>query len=103
MGRGHQHADQPNDSDDKMFDASAEAMNSAAVSALRSYVERCERLIEDRNAVNTDIKEVLTEAKGNGFDTKIIRKAIQIRSKDKAKRQEEEALLDLYLLALGEK
>lgn len=72
-----------------------------AQGALRGIVERVERLVEDRKAVQTDIKEVMAEAKGNGFDTKIIRKVIAIRAQDRAKRQEEEALVDLYLSALG--
>jgi uncharacterized protein (UPF0335 family) len=49
-----------------------------------------------------DLKEVFAEAKGNGFDVKILRKVIRLRKQDKAKRQEEEALLDLYLSAIGE-
>lgn len=77
--------------------------NSSAVAAgqLRSIVERIERLEEDKKAVAEDIKEVYKEAKGNGFDTKTIRKVIAIRKKDAEERQEEEALLDLYLSALG--
>jgi len=49
-----------------------------------------------------DLKEVYAEAKGNGFDVKIIRKVVRIRKMDRAKRQEEDALIDLYLSAIGE-
>jgi len=51
--------------------------------------------------VTADLKEVYLEAKGNGFDAKILRKVIRLRKMDKAKRQEEDALLDLYLAAIG--
>jgi uncharacterized protein (UPF0335 family) len=68
---------------------------------LRSLVERIERLEEDKKAIAGDIKEVYAEAKANGFDTRIVRKVISLRKKDTAERQEEEALLDLYMHALG--
>ena len=61
-----------------------------------------ERLEEDKQAVMADQKEVVAEAKGEGYDVKTLRKVIRIRKQDKAKRQEEEAILDLYLSALGE-
>lgn len=67
---------------------------------LKSIVERVERLEEERGALNADIKEIFAEAKGNGFDTRIIRKVIGIRKMDKAEREEIDALLDLYLSAL---
>lgn len=68
---------------------------------LRSFVERIERLEEERKATADDIKDVYAEAKGNGYDTKVLRKVIAIRKQDKAERQEQEAILDLYLEALG--
>ncbi|HXT06313.1 MAG TPA: DUF2312 domain-containing protein [Roseiarcus sp.] len=68
---------------------------------LRAFIERIERLNEERKALGEDIKEVYGEAKGNGFDTKIIRKIISIRGQDPDKRVEEETLIDLYLAALG--
>jgi uncharacterized protein (UPF0335 family) len=68
---------------------------------LRSIVERIERLEEERQALADDIKEVYAEAKANGFDTKILRQVVRIRKQDTAERQEAEALLDLYLNALG--
>jgi uncharacterized protein (UPF0335 family) len=68
---------------------------------LRSVVERIERLEEEKQAIADDIKEVYAEAKGNGFDTKILRTVVRLRKQDTAERQEQEALLDLYMHALG--
>ncbi|MEQ9518478.1 MAG: DUF2312 domain-containing protein [Parvibaculum sp.] len=68
---------------------------------LRSFVERIERLAEEKEALQLDIREVYAEAKGNGFDTKVFRKVIAIRKKDMAEREEEEAMIELYLHALG--
>jgi uncharacterized protein (UPF0335 family) len=68
---------------------------------LRAIVERIERIEEDIKALNEDKKEVYAEAKGNGFDVKIMRKIISIRKQDRDKRREEEEILDLYLAALG--
>jgi len=82
--------------------ASIDVLNTTAQGQLKSILERVERLEEDKAAVMADLKEVYAEAKGNGFDTKIIRKVIRLRKKDKAKRQEEEALVDLYMSAIGE-
>lgn len=87
---------------DTAFDASPDVLNATAQGRLRSIIERVERLEDDRAAVLADIKEVLAEAKGEGYDTKIIRQVVKIRRMDKAKRQEAEAILDLYLTALGE-
>jgi uncharacterized protein (UPF0335 family) len=68
---------------------------------LRSIVERIERLEEEKAALAADIKEVYAEAKGNGFDIKILRKVIRLRKVDRVEREEEEALLDVYMAALG--
>ena len=68
---------------------------------LKSLIERIERLEEERRALGADIKEVYAEAKGTGFDVKIIRKIVSIRKQDRDKRREEEEILDLYLAALG--
>ena len=68
---------------------------------LKQIVERIERLEEEKKAIAADIKEVYAEAKGNGFDIKILRKVISLRKKEPAERMEEEALLDVYLAALG--
>lgn len=68
---------------------------------LKTIVERIERLEEEKNNITADIKEVYSEAKGNGFDIKILRKVIALRKKEAAERQEEEAMIDVYCLALG--
>ena len=68
---------------------------------LKSIVERIERLEEEKAALSSDIKDVYAEAKANGFDTKILRTVIRLRKQDSAERQEQEAILDLYLHALG--
>lgn len=68
---------------------------------LRSFVERIERLEEEKKTIGDDIKDVYAEAKGNGFDTKVLRKVIALRKQDSSERQEQEAILDLYLQALG--
>ena len=69
---------------------------------LRAFIERIERLEEEKRTIADDIKEVYAEAKGNGFDAKIMRKIVSIRRMDREKRLEEETILDLYLQALGE-
>lgn len=78
-------------------------MDSATVNAshLRAFIERIERLEEEKRAIADDIKEVYAEAKGNGFDAKIMRKIVSMRRQDNEKRKEEETILDLYLNALG--
>jgi uncharacterized protein (UPF0335 family) len=68
---------------------------------LRTIIERIEKLEEEKAAIAGDIKEIYAEAKANGFDTKILRRVVQLRKQDSAERQEQEALLDLYLHALG--
>jgi uncharacterized protein (UPF0335 family) len=68
---------------------------------LRSFMDRIERLEEERAALNADIREIYSEAKGTGFDTKIMRQVVRMRKLDKADFQEQEAVLDLYLNALG--
>ena len=81
--------------------AGLDAINTSAQGKLKSLIERIERLEEDKAAVSNDLKEVYAEAKGEGFDTKIVRKVVRLRAQDKAKRQEEEALIDLYISAIG--
>ena len=68
---------------------------------LRSIVERIERLNEEKAAIQGDIKEVYSEAKGVGYDTKAIRKLVSLRKKPANERAEEEAILETYLNALG--
>jgi len=72
-----------------------------AAERLRSFIERIERLEEEKAALTSDIREVYAEAKGNGFDTKIMRQLIKLRKMDTAERQEQESLLDLYKRAIG--
>lgn len=88
--------------DDATFDASPDVLTNVAAGRLRSIIERLERLDEDREAIMADMKEVFAEAKGEGYDVKVLRKVLKVRKQDRAKRQEEEAILDLYLSALGE-
>ena len=78
-----------------------ETKTTFAQGQLRSLVERIERLEEEKKTIAGDIKEVYAEAKGNGFDTKILRKVISLRKKEAAEREEEQSMLDLYLQALG--
>jgi uncharacterized protein (UPF0335 family) len=68
---------------------------------LRSIVERIERLEEEKKAIADDIRDVYGEAKANGFDTKVLRQVVSLRKKDLSERQEQEAIRDLYLSALG--
>jgi uncharacterized protein (UPF0335 family) len=68
---------------------------------LRSFIERIERLEEEKKALADDIAEVYSEAKGTGFDTKVMRQVVRLRKMESADRQEQEAVLDLYLSALG--
>lgn len=81
---------------------SADLIGTTARNQLRSAIERIERLEQERSEVGEQIKEVFAEAKGAGFDVKILRKVVRIRKQDRAKRLEEEAILDLYLSALDE-
>ncbi len=90
------------DTPDAAFDRGPDILNATAQGRLRSIIERVERLEEDKAAVLNDIKEVFAEAKGEGYDVKVLRTVIRKRKQDKAKRQEEEAIEDLYMSALGE-
>jgi uncharacterized protein (UPF0335 family) len=75
--------------------------NMIAKDQLRAFVERIERLQEEKKTINDDIKDIFAEAKGSGFDTKIMKRVIALRKKDDHERMEEEAILDSYLVALG--
>jgi len=77
------------------------AKSGFAAGQLKSLIERIERLEEEKTALAADIREIFAEAKGHGFDTKIMRQVLRIRRLDNADRQEQEAVLDLYLSALG--
>ncbi len=73
-----------------------------AAERLRSFVQRIERLEEDRAGIAADIRDVYSEAKGEGFDVKVLRKIIGLRKKDPQERREQDELLELYMAALGE-
>ncbi len=83
-------------SDDNNF-----SHTTVAADQLRTIVERIERLEDEKKDVAEQIKEVYAEAKANGFDTKTLRKVVSLRKKSQDERSEEEAMLDLYLSALG--
>ena len=68
---------------------------------LKAIIERIERLEEEKKAISDDIRDVYAEAKGNGFDTKALRTIIRLRKQDANERAEAEAVLDLYMAALG--
>lgn len=68
---------------------------------LRAFIERIERLNEEKETLTADIREVFSEAKGSGFDTKILKQVIKIRAMEPADRQEQELILETYLSALG--
>lgn len=88
-------------------DAAASTENSpkdvggVAGQRLQSFLDRIERLEEEKSALAEDIKEVYAEAKAVGFDAKVIRKIVSLRKMDHEKRREEEELLDLYKTAIG--
>jgi uncharacterized protein (UPF0335 family) len=83
---------------DELVETGAGAINAGH---LRAFIERIERLEEEKKALAGDIKDVFGEAKANGFDAKVMRKILSIRRQDRDKRMEEETILDLYLNALG--
>ncbi|MBD8641107.1 DUF2312 domain-containing protein [Sphingomonas sp. CFBP 13733] len=86
-----------------MADERQHSMGGGAVAAdeLRLLIERAERLEEEKKGISDDIKDVMAEAKGRGYDPKAIRKILTIRKKRKEEYQEEEAILEVYLQALG--
>ncbi len=75
--------------------------DSIAGDQLKAFVERIERLEEEKQAISDDIKDVYAEAKANGFDVKILRQVIKMRKQDASERAEMESLLELYCNALG--
>jgi uncharacterized protein (UPF0335 family) len=75
--------------------------DAVAPDLLKSFVERIERLEEEKASISGDVKEVYAEAKAQGFDTKVLRKVVALRKRDAAERREEQEILDLYLQALG--
>lgn len=87
--------------DDAATISSTDVITGAAQGRLRTIIERIERLEQDKAAIAEDLKEVYAEAKGEGFDVKILRKVVTLRKKDKVKLSEEQALIELYLEAIG--
>lgn len=79
----------------------AEVLNETAQGQLRSFIERAERLAEEKAAIADHLKDLLAEAKAQGFQPKIIRKVLRLRKISRAARQEEDALTDIYMLASG--
>ncbi|WP_201829626.1 DUF2312 domain-containing protein [Microvirga zambiensis] len=80
-----------------------QAFNTESVAAdqLKSFIERAERLNEEKDGINSDLSDLFKEAKANGFNTKVLKKIIALRQRDYSERQEEQAIMDLYLEALG--
>lgn len=77
------------------------AETGVAAEELKQFIERIERLEEEKKAIADDVKEVYLEAKGRGFDVKAIRSIVRLRAKEPHEREEEEAILELYKNALG--
>ncbi|MFQ5534632.1 MAG: DUF2312 domain-containing protein [Sphingomonadales bacterium] len=82
-------------------DVKTHTVNEATAGKLRQFIERYERLEEEVQALRTDQRELMAEAKGEGFDAKIMRQVIKLRKMEGHERQEQEALLDVYMHALG--
>lgn len=83
------------------MDGTAENVTDAAGARLRSFIERLERLEEEKKEIAEQLKEVFAEAKGEGFDVSALRKILRLRKQDPDDRAEEEAVLELYMTALG--
>lgn len=84
-----------------MNDVVNETSQTVAAGQLRAFVERIERLEEEKRELAEDVKSIYREAKSNGFDAKAIRKIVALRRKDAEERREEEAILELYMHAIG--
>jgi len=82
-------------------DGVTETSQTVAAGQLRAFIERIERLEEEKKSIADDIREIYSEMKGVGFDTKAVRTIIRWRKKDAAERQEEASILELYAGALG--
>ena len=80
---------------------SDDVVGGVASNQLRAFIERIERLEEEKKTIADDIKDVYGEAKAMGYDTKVLRKVVSIRKLDQNERMEQEAVLDTYLAALG--
>lgn len=91
----------PSDDTNKQNESGAQDVGGVAGQRLTSFIERIERLEEEKAALMEDLKEVYAEAKGVGFDVKTMRKIVSLRKMDSEKRRESEELLDLYKSAVG--
>ena len=85
-----------------MTEQMSDNLSETARDKLRLTVERIERLEEEKKEIAEQIKEVYGEAKALGYDTKALRTVVKLRKQDRQEREEQEAILDVYLLALGE-
>lgn len=89
------------DTDSKEAAQENKTVEGVAGERLKSFIERVERLEEEKSAIAEDIKDVYAEAKATGFDTKVMRKIVSLRKMDTEKRREQDELLDLYKSAIG--
>ncbi|MDH3659963.1 MAG: DUF2312 domain-containing protein [Alphaproteobacteria bacterium] len=94
-------ADETEEDEQKLKTTSTRTVGTTA-DRLKNFIMRVERLEEDKKGIADDIKEVYGEAKGEGFDVKILRKVIALRKKDPEERAEEDELLELYMSAIGQ-
>ena len=84
-----------------MADDVSDSSQTVAAGQLRAFIERIERLEEEKKTISDDIKDVYAECKGTGFEVKAVRQIIRLRKQDQSEREEAEAILDLYKAALG--
>ena len=87
--------------DDQATEPAQAAAHRFAKDQLKAFIERIERLEEEKKAISDDIRDVYAEAKGNGFDVKALRTVVRLRKQDVDERKEQEAILETYLHALG--
>jgi uncharacterized protein (UPF0335 family) len=87
--------------EDPMSETQAAAETNVAADELRAFIERIERLEEEKKTISDDVKDVYGEAKSRGYDVKVLRKIVSIRKQDQNERQEMDAILELYMQALG--
>ena len=81
--------------------AKEETAHRFAKDQLKAFIERVERLEEEKKAISDDIRDVFAEAKGNGYDVRALRTVVRLRKQDKDERMEQEAILETYMHALG--
>lgn len=84
-----------------MIEAKSADVGGVSGAHLKSFIERAERLNEEKRALNEDLSDIFKEAKGVGFDTKVIKKIIAMRRRDQAEIEEEETITEIYMRALG--